>query len=88
MKIDLTCVYSTTATSTIPQFVITLTGLSDPLCFNFPLTSGKEYSLLDTARGRSGEIKIMFFFIQLIKFFSYIYDVLFIYVANMQIEHI
>lgn len=60
---DLICVYSTTATSTTPQFVITVTGLSDPLCFNLPLTSGKEYKLLDAARGSSGEKKKVFLFI-------------------------
>lgn len=45
---------SVSATSTTPQFVIKLTGLSDSLCFNLPLTSGKEYSLLDVARGTIG----------------------------------
>lgn len=63
MRIDLICVYSTTATSTTPQFVITVTGLSDPLCFNLPLTSGKEYKLLDAARGSSGEKKKVFFYL-------------------------
>ncbi|XP_034307064.2 inter-alpha-trypsin inhibitor heavy chain H4 isoform X1 [Magallana gigas] len=47
---------SLSATSTTPQFVITVTGLSDPLCFNLPLTSGKEYKLLDAARGSSGYV--------------------------------
>lgn len=86
MRIDLICVYSTTATSTTPQFVITVTGLSDPLCFNLPLTSGKEYKLLDAARGVSSEKKRFFYLFN--QTFSYIYNVLFIYVANVQIEHI
>lgn len=87
MRIDLICVYSTTATSTTPQFVITVTGLSDPLCFNLPLTSGKEYKLLDAARGSSGEKKKGFFYL-FNQTFSYIYNVLFLYVAYVQIEHI